>query len=101
MAFRTWPEFSKQIEANVSTHRHTKRDGAISRASRTAWLPLSRDECAAGCQQSVDHLHFAKPPITLQKHYNRVAVIILIFSLGKDAPEFSLSRNDSRMIFQH
>jgi len=25
MAFRTWPEFSKQIEANVSTHRHTKR----------------------------------------------------------------------------
>ena len=49
MAFRTWPEFSKQIEANVSTHRHTKRDGAISRASRTAWLPLSRDECAAGC----------------------------------------------------
>ena len=30
MAFRTRPEFSKQIEASVSTHRHTKRDGAIS-----------------------------------------------------------------------
>src|SRR5215470_13328497 len=57
MAFRTWPEFSKQIEANVSTHRHTKRDGAISRASRTWWRATrsrnSRPELIADDEKGV------------------------------------------------